>query len=264
MPRDGSSKAIATDATAEAGPAPVLAVGLGRGFGGKSTALAEMVWRAQNAGRAPIVADGDARSRTLAGLFPEHATYPETEEPQDVKAWLSGLLNRMVKERRSAVLDLGGGDRVLQEYGRDLNLVGFCKRRGIEALAVYVLGPEEEDLRHVLAIWRGGYFRPERTLLVLNEGVIRQDRTVSGAFDATMSHPGLAEMVAAGAKPVFMQRLACMAGVRQAGAGFYAASMGEAGSGGTPLDPVEAFMVETWLAELEANRAEAGAAGWLP
>ena len=113
-------------------PAPVLAVGLGRGFGGKSTVLAELVWRARNQGRDPIVADGDTRSRTLAGLFPD-ATFPATEELADVKDWLSGMLNRMVKERRSAVLDLGGGDRVLLEYGRDLQLVDFCGPQGNRA-----------------------------------------------------------------------------------------------------------------------------------
>ena len=115
MPHDDVKLAPADAPAAQA--APVLAVGLGRGFGGKSTGLAELVWRAKNAGRNVIVADGDARSKTLAGLFPNEATMPATEELPDVKAWLTGLLNRMVKEGRSAVLDLGGGDRVLQEYG---------------------------------------------------------------------------------------------------------------------------------------------------
>jgi hypothetical protein len=41
-------------------------------------------------------------------------------------------------------------------------------------------------LRHVLAIGEAGYFQPKRTLLVLNEGVIREGRTVVGAFDRTM------------------------------------------------------------------------------
>jgi hypothetical protein len=122
-------------------PVPVLAVGLGRGFGGKSTGLSELVWRARDQGRDVIVADGDTRSRTLAGLFPE-AVSPATDELPDVKEWLSGILNRMVEERRSAVLDLGGGDRVLQEYGRDLLLVEFCAEYGIEPLALYFLGPE--------------------------------------------------------------------------------------------------------------------------
>src|SRR4051794_19401574 len=124
-----------------AAPSPALVVGLGRGFGGKSTGLAELVWRARSQGRDVIVADGDARSRTLAGLFPEEATTPRTEELSDVKAWLTWVLNRMVREKRSAVLDLGGGDRVLQEYGRELRLVEFCARRGIEPLALYFLGP---------------------------------------------------------------------------------------------------------------------------
>ena len=49
--------------------------------------------------------------------------------------------------------------------------------------------------------------------------------------------------------------------IRQAGVGFYDAA---AGAGDKPLDPVEQFMVEDWLADLEAKRQRAGAAGWLP
>jgi hypothetical protein len=241
-------------------PAPVLAVGLGRGFGGKSTGLAELVWRARNQGRSVIVADGDARSKTLAGIFPD-ATFPPTEELPDIKAWLNTVLNSMVKEKRSAVLDLGGGDRVLMEYGRDLRLVEFCSRCGIEPLALYFLGPEEEDLKHVLAIWEAGYFRPKRTLLVLNEGVIREGRTVAGAFEKTLAHPGFEKMVQAGAVPILMQRLACMDLVKTNGAGFYAAASGE---GDKPLDPVEEFQVQDWIEDLEGKRQKAGAVAWLP
>ena len=206
------------------------------------------------------MADGDARSKTLAGIFPD-ATFPATEELPDVKAWLNTVLNSMVKEKRSAVLDLGGGDRVLMEYGRDLRLVEFCQRRGIEPLALYFLGPEEEDLKHVLAIWDAGYFRPKRTLLVLNEGVIREGRTVSGAFENTLSHPGFEKMLQAGAVAILMQRLACMDLVKASGAGFYAAASGE---GDKPLDPVEEFMVGDWIEDLEGKREKAGTVVWLP
>ena len=206
------------------------------------------------------MADGDARSKTLAGIFPD-ATFPATEELPDVKAWLNTVLNSMVKEKRSAVLDLGGGDRVLMEYGRDLRLVEFCQRRGIEPLALYFLGPEEEDLKHVLAIWDAGYFRPKRTLLVLNEGVIREGRTVSGAFEKTLSHPGFEKMLQAGAVAILMQRLACMDLVKASGAGFYAAASGE---GDKPLDPVEEFMVGDWIEDLEGKREKAGTVVWLP
>ena len=70
--------------------APVLAVGLGRGFGGKSTGLSELVWRARNQGRDVIVADGDARSKTLASMFPD-ATCPCSEElPEDSESVSGG------------------------------------------------------------------------------------------------------------------------------------------------------------------------------
>src|SRR3954452_19342753 len=87
---------------------------------------------------------------------------------------------------KSAVVDLGGGEQVLQEYGFDLDIVDLCADAGLEPLALYCLGPDEEDLQHALSIWEGGYFRPQRSLLILNEGAIRTGRTVAGAFEKTL------------------------------------------------------------------------------
>lgn len=239
---------------------PVLAVGFGRGFGGKSTLLSEIAWRAHTQGRSAIVADFDARSKTLADLFPD-AMVPPTEELPDVKAAFSKLLNRMTKEKMSAVVDFGGGDRFMLEYGRDLMLVEFCARRGIEPVAIYVLGPEVEDLRHCLSIYDAGYFRPERTILVLNEGVIREGKTVVGAFEQTTKHPGFQKMLAGGAKPMLMTKLPCMDLVKGGRQNFYDAAAGRAEE---PLDPVEEFMLESWLTDLEAKRQSLGVADWLP
>lgn len=244
----------------EGAPRPVvLAVGLGRGGGGKSTGIAEAVWRARAAGRDPIIADGDMRSGTLSGLFPGETVRPETEELPDGKAWIGRVLNRMAKERRSCAMDLGAGDPLLKEYGRDLDLVGFCERRKIEPVALYYLGSEEEDLNHCLSIWKSGAFRPERAMLLCNEGVIREGKTVAGAFEKTLAHPGFKEMVAGGAVPILMRRLPCMDLVRKPGLGFYAAAAGE-GS----LDPVEEYMVGNWTDALETARANVGASDWLP
>src|SRR3954452_24861573 len=138
MPKSIVQDSVTIEAPADrsVATAPVLAVGLGRGFGGKSTVLSELVWRARNQGRDVIVADGDARSTTLADLFPGKAMRPPSEELADVKLWLSQVLNRMAKERQSAVLDLGGGDRVLMEYGRDLRLVSMAS----EVWSIRILG----------------------------------------------------------------------------------------------------------------------------
>lgn len=239
---------------------PVLAVGLGRGSAGKSTALAEIVQRGRAAGRDVIVADGDLRSKTLKGLFPD-ALVPPSEELPDVKDWISGLLDRMVEENRSLVLDLGGGDRVLLEYGRDLELVEFCEFQGIDPLAVYVLGPDPEDLEHCLSIARQGYFRPSRTLLVFNEGVVRAGKTTIGAFDDTLAAEGLRKMEESGAKAIVMPKLPCMDKVRKARLDFYGAVGGRAGP---DLTPTERFMVRKWLRDLEELRRGAGVDGWLP
>ena len=237
--------------------APVLAVGLGRGGNGKSAGLAELAWRARSQGRDVIVADGDARSQTLSGLFPD-AMRPVSEEVPDVKAFITQLLDRMVLEQRSAVLDLGGGDRSLIEFGRDLMLVEFCESVGIQPLAIFLLGPDPDDLAPVSSLWRGGFFRPQRSLLVFNAGVIRNGRTVAGAFDRTTSSPEAEEMVKAGAIPLFMKQLAVMDAAK-AGGGLYAAAEGKAN-----LGPTHRHMVVQWLRNLEEERKRIGVDSWLP
>ena len=177
----------------------------------------------------------------------------------DGKAWLTSLLNRMVRERQSAVLDLGGGDRLLLEFGRELRLVEFCKRREIEPLALYCLGPDAEDLRHILAIWDSKLFRPDRAILLMNEGVIRTGQHVAGAFEKTLKHPDFRRIVDEGARPLLLHRLPHIDTIRASGVGFYAASVGLAG-----LDPVEEFVIENWLYSLEGLRDMSGLNEWLP
>lgn len=237
---------------------PVLAVGLGRGSGGKSTVLAEMAWRAEAQGRHVIIADGDTRSKTLTELFPD-AMHPDSEEMPDIKQFLMNLLNRMVKEKKSALLDLGGGDRALLELGRDFRLVEFCKRRGIDPLAVNCLGPEPEDLSHIYTIWESGYFRPERSILFTNEGVIRGNQHIAGAFKRTMDDDRFAQIVAAGARPILLPRLPCIDLAKKPLLGFYKAAAGGAG-----IDPVEEFMFSDWTEDLTSKRDAAGVSEWLP
>src|SRR3954464_13681534 len=87
---------------------------------------------------------------------------------------------------------------------------------------------EELDLSHIHTIFKGGYFRPDRMVLFLNEGVIRTGQHVAGAFDRTMGDERFAEIVAAGAKVILLTRLACMNLIRASSAGFYKAATGGA------------------------------------
>ena len=258
MPPDGSKVASASEPSAFA-TSPVLAIGLGRGGSGKSTGLAELVWRAKNAGRSVIVADGDSLSKTLTDTFPGEVSSPQSDQFVDVRDWLNGLLNQVGTKRQSAVLDLGGGDRMLQEYGRKLPIVEFCATYGIDPVAIYYLGPSVEDLRHVLAIWNSGHFRPERTLLMMNEGVVDVGSRMSDAFAATLRNPDFNEMLKAGAKAILLSRLECMEEIKASRLGFY-----EATAPNVPLDIISKFQLGIWLRDLEAKRAHVGALSWLP
>ena len=66
----------------------------------------------------------------------------------------------MVDSRSSLILDLGGGDGVLAEYGRELALPVFCETVGVEPLSIYMIGPDMEDFDHILAIYRAGFLGP--------------------------------------------------------------------------------------------------------
>lgn len=240
---------------------PVLLVGLGRGRVGKSTVLRLLVERARNAGRDVIVADYDTRNPTLSASFAD-ARSPLSGDPAVIKDGLGVLLNEMAERRRSLVLDLGGGDRALEEFGRDLALVEFCDAVGISPVAVHVVGPDLDDLRHVANIERTGHFRPERTLIVLNEALVRQGASTAGAFDALLGSPEWRALTERGAKPVVLRRLPCMGDLAWKGLGIFDAAAGRPGVDGAPLGPVGAFMVKQWLKAWEKEIEEW--AGWMP
>ena len=248
---------------------PKLVIAFGRGGTGKSTVLSEVLYRARNRGRPVIPADFDSQSKTLRSLFPD-AVVPVSDEMPDVKEQFMDLLNRMSLERKSAVVDFGGGDQFMREFAKDMGVVKYCARKDINPVAVYVLSPDIENLRHCLSVFESGHFMPGRMLVILNEGVIREGKTVKGAFDATLRDPGFARMVEAGAKVMLMTKLPIMEAVQGVpdGSGsvvgakdLYAAATGSCDN---PLEPVQEFILGEWLEELEAKRKKLGVAEWLP
>jgi len=246
----------------------VLAVRMGRGRTGGSTLADWIIQCARQAGRLVAIGDGDRRNPTLAGLYapgtPGGASQPATDETADVKDWITARLGDMVALHISLMLDLGGGDRVLAEYGRDLGLIEFCEAANIQPLALFASGPDMDDFDHILAIWKAGYFKTARSVLVFNEHLIGQSRTPVGAFDAILSRPELQQMTMEGLALVFMPRLPCMNEMRSAGLSFLDAVANKPGITGTPLDPVRQFMVATWHRKMLAAFDEAGALEWLP
>ena len=245
-----------------------IAFRLGRGRTGGSTLLDIVVQLARRDGREVIVGDGDRRNPTLAALYPPGqpggAFVPPTDDTQDMKDWITGLIGQAIEGRSSLVLDLSGGDTFLQDYGRDLALVPFCETQGLNPVALFTTGPEMDDYEHVLKIWRAGYFRPKRAVLVLNEHLVMQGRTPAGAFNAIMARPEGRELGAAGLKVMVMPRLPCMAEVRKSGLSFLDAAAGKPGPDGRPFNPVRRFMVSQWVQRVQEEIASIGAAEWMP
>ena len=264
------SKKIAPTETAQVSQPRGITVAMrhGRGRAGGSTFLDLLVQIGRAEDRPVMVADGDRRNPTLAGLYPPGtpggATQPTTDETPDVKQWLSNSIEEALSAQSSIVIDLGGGDRVMQEYGHDLALVDFCEALGAHPLGLFFAGPELDDFDHVLAIWRAGYFRPSRSILIFNEHLVPQGRTPQGAFNRIMEQPGFKEMTDTGVRPIFFPRLPCMDEMRAAGLGFAAAASGKSGLAGTPLGPVRQFMVKQWVGKIQAELRRIRATEWLP
>ncbi|MHB0671726.1 hypothetical protein [Roseomonas mucosa] len=264
------SKKSARPEPAEASKARGITVAMrhGRGRAGGSTFLDLLVQIGRAEGRPVLVADGDRRNPTLAGLYPPGseggATQPPTDETPDVKQWLTNSIEEALSLQSSIVIDLGGGDRVMQEYGHDLALVEFCEALGAHPLGLFFAGPELDDFEHVLAIWRAGYFRPRRSVLIFNEYLVPQGRTPHGAFNRIMAQPGYAEMTDAGVRPIFLPRLPCMEEVREAGLSFVDAAAGRVGPSGKPLGPLRQFIVRQWIDKIRGEFERIKATEWLP
>lgn len=263
------------EATATTPPYPrTLVIRHGRGRSGGSTGLDLLIQRARAAGRRIKPLDGDLRSRTLSTLYPaadadgepiaDAASAPRSEEPADMRAWLSEELDRMIEGGYSAAVDLGGGERVIEEYEQDLPIRDLCDEYGIRLVEICFLGSEPEDFRHVHRIVRRRGLRAHKTLLVLNEGVIRHGQTPEGVFSPLIRSAEFQDLVSQGAVPVFLRRLGCMDALRERGLGYYAAVLGLPDRDGVPASPTQRTMVKSWLRQHEAEHDKAGTREWLP
>ena len=87
------------------------------------------------------------------------------------------------------VLDMGGGDKVLEEHAKDMNLRDFCEAAGVQPLAIYSIGPTMEDFDHVMNIYEKGYFRSDRSVVVLNESLVPAARRRAGCSISSCSDP---------------------------------------------------------------------------
>ncbi len=183
-----------------------------------------------------------------------------------MRAWLNDELDSMVEERVvSRVLDLGGGERVIAEFTRDLSLPSCCSEYGIRLVAAFFLGPDPEDLRHTVEVVRSGDLAGSHVLLVLNEGIVQQGQSTEAAFTPIISDPSFVELLDRGARLVFMRRLSCLRILRERNAGFYDVAVNARDrDGARRFSPILHHLTTTWLKELEEQHQRRGVVDWLP
>jgi hypothetical protein len=243
----------------------VLAIRFGRGRTGGTTFLDFLVQRTRRAGRAVVIADGDPNNATLADLYPPGepggAIRPRGSDIGDVMDWVTDVVSQMAADRSSMVLDMGAGDKVLEEHAKEMSLRAFCENAGVRTLAVYSLGPTIDDFNHVMTIHEKGFFRAERSLFVLNESLVAAGKSAGGAFDFVIDDPRF-KQIEGDVRAVMMPRLACMDVMRRERLTFQEAAEGQRGRSGRPMSLGHQFMVKTWINRMEENLSDLGA--WLP
>lgn len=245
-----------------------IAVRFGRGRGGGSTYLDVMIQQALAASRPLIIADGDRRNPTLAGLYPATspcpALQPPSDEPAVVKNWITDILGTAIETGSSVVLDMGGGDTAIQELVRDVEIVEFAEANDFHPVGLFFCGADMDDFDHILSIWRAGYFKPKRSILVLNEFLIPSGRNTETAFDHIQAREEMKELTCDGMEVMSMPRLPCMEEVRKTGLSFLDVRDGKRGPDGLPFNPLRKHMVKQWLDRINQNLTLCGATEWMP
>lgn len=249
-----------------------LIVREGRGRLGGTMFLDLLIQRARENGRRVKPMDGDLKSRTLSTLYPskdargraieDGASSPVSDDIAHQKAWIQEQLNQMTEDRVSRILDLSGGDRVMQELVLDLMLKDFCGDFGIGLTNIVMLGPDVEDFNHAMERVKAEDSRGDRVIFVLNEGVIRQGQTTEGAFNTIIKHPDFVAALEGGAQYILLRRLSCMHVLRERGIGFYDAAAGRPDRSGAKVPPTVQHMTKVWLGAFE--RSSEDIAEWLP
>ena len=248
---------------------PVLAIALGRGRTGKSTVLDLMTQLARGEGRKVTVVDADVRGRTLSGFYPPGteggALTPPSAHPGDMKEWLGDVIEEIGRDRGSVVLDLGGSGRVLQEMGREADMIRFSRKCQLEPLAVFLCGPDAGDLEHVMSIWEAGYFRPERSVLLLNQHLAPSYVTRNDAFAPIAARPELRAMIEQGLRVTTLPTLTLLSKVHELGLGILQAEAGERSDNvNTPLSLFDRARISSWSRGVRDSLQSIKAAEWLP
>ena len=243
----------------QAGRKPRLIVTLGRGRTGKTVFLS---WLREIADPSfPVrIIDADVNNPVLSERFSDVAKPRGMDD--DRRNWLEDQFEEQVNaaagpDRYDVLLDLGGGDLLIKRWGAELQLADLFASAEIDPVAIHMLGSDPADLAYLEDIEGRKLFCPERTILVLNQGLIPPSRSAGEAFADILNSEVVKAVISRGGRVVVMPRLACMEYVWKLKVPFQQAQ--------DPYNGIRLFdrlRVRYWLnTEMEEMRTELG--GWI-
>jgi len=232
---------------------PKLMIAMGRGNTGKSAFFRWAVERAELAGRDVLIADADRTNATLPKFF-QSVQRPEFLDDDYLSDWLGSLIEIQVQSRLSVVVDMGGGDLVWSRFSRMLELTALLEANGIRPVCVHMVGPSLDDLAPMRENRASQSFCPRSTVIVLNEGLIKDTRSPELAFRQVRADQAFLDELAADAVPVVLPRLSAMHVIDAQRLTFAAAE--------TQLGITQGAIVRLWRRNMEL--AFAPVLDWLP
>lgn len=244
---------------------PVLMIAVGRQRVGKTVLLNAIAQRYRALGADLRVWNADLANRTHSlSRFHSDAVTAPTGGFEDTKAWIEERIADQIANRYDAVLDVGGGETVLNRLAAEVGLVETLDEQGIRPVAIHLLGPELADLDYLNASAEMGLFAPAATILVLNTGLVTSGRSVGSAFAGVQEHPVFQAALGKGAEMAFLPALGCMAQVTDRGLGFAEMASG-AQVGGHPRTAFfDQVRVRRWWSKAMPEFFDELRADWMP
>lgn len=195
----------------------------------------------------PVLVTVDPVNRDLA------AYHPDTLHPKgsNTVTFLEKLFAQLLKVKRSAAIDFGGGDTSLTTLlAQTPGLHTMLEEGGVEPVALYFLSPRVNDLTPLMAMDRAG-FHPRATALLLNTGKTDPSKTTEEWFSHIRRQPAYLKAVERGAVEVWFPKLFAAKAVEDRQIGFWAAINHGTDGLGSPLGVFDHRRVSDWLGKME-------------
>ncbi len=235
---------------------PKVVMAIGAGNTGKTTFLRYIAEKAVEQEANVVFAAVDPENRELADYF-AGVQQPPSYDPVAVSRWVEQFLGWVMKNRRSAVIDFGGGDTSLTRLISEVpDIAEMMQGAGVHPVAIYLLSPRLGDLSALGTLEAAG-FKPKATAIIRNEGVADPTLPRERSFARTMRHPTYEAALARGAVPLWMPRLHAAREVEDRRITFAQAREGRMPEGrqGVPMNPFDGGRVRVWLEQMAAELA---------